>query len=92
VLGNYLIIEWQAIHAGGLFIKTEGSKEAKNLDMQISLLTKEFSDVLREDAQARLDDTYSDEELSRIDKELSDLLRKGNQISILITARRGTTA
>lgn len=88
VLGNYPIIEWQAIHVGGLFIKTEVSKEAQNLDMQISLLTKEFSDVLREEAQARLDDTYSDEELSRIDKELSDLLRKGNQVSLLIAARR----
>ncbi len=80
VLGNYLLIEWQCINAGGHFILNEEIFCVRNLEAQVAELTKEFSDVLREDGRARLDGKYSGDELSSIEKEIEDMLKKAEQV------------
>jgi transcriptional regulator with XRE-family HTH domain len=87
VLGNTILVEWQSVHAGGYFTAGDFPCE-ESIETQIARLTKEFSDVLHEDGQARLDGEYSDEELSRIQGQLTELLQVGNKISSRISSMR----
>lgn len=81
VLGNYLLIEWQCIQAGGHFILNEEIFcNNQTLETQVAELTKEFSDILREDGKARLDGKYNADELNNLEKEIEDLLKKAEQI------------
>jgi len=89
VLGNTILIEWQAVHAGGYFVPVVAPGQIKKLVILMSELTKEFSDVLREDGEAREDGEYNTGELVDVEKEVKDLLVKGQQIIEFISIQRG---
>lgn len=89
VLGNFILIEWQCIHAGGQFVPPVSDMSIRQLEIMLAELTKELSDVLHEDGMAREDGKYDDGELSKIQKEVTELLRKGHQVLNMVRAERG---
>jgi transcriptional regulator with XRE-family HTH domain len=79
VLGNDIILDWVCLNAEGYFVRVPCGAGETSLDIQIAQLTKDFSDVLQADGDARLDRKYTAGELERIDRELSELIVKGQQ-------------
>jgi transcriptional regulator with XRE-family HTH domain len=84
VLGNFILVEWLAAHAGGCYVPNLHDCDLRSIDTLVAELTKEFSDVLKEDSIARLNDTYEPDELSRMEKELTEMMVKGEQTLRLI--------
>lgn len=80
VIGNTILIDWLCVNAGGYFCLHESRESHLPLESLIAELTKEFSDVLREDSKAMKDRIYSAEELAAIEKEIIDLLKKAEQV------------
>jgi len=77
-LGNEIIIDWQCQQMGGYFVRL-GETDCVSVQLLMATLTKEFSEVLREDGLARLDEKYDKRELSSIEKELTEMLQRGNK-------------
>ncbi|MDP2167944.1 MAG: helix-turn-helix transcriptional regulator [Thermodesulfovibrionales bacterium] len=89
VLKNNILIEWQVVRIGGHLVFIEAEASDGDLHAKIAELTKEFSDVLREDGNAMLDLAYGVKELARMEKELTDLARQAEAVRRLVKARRG---
>lgn len=88
VLGNYLMIEWQCAQVDGHLLFVEDVTDDGEMIRKMGELTKEFSDVLREDGEARADGLYEQDELDRIERELDHLTRKSEEIKRAIRARK----
>lgn len=88
VLGNNILIEWQVVRVNGIISYLDGNVSDANLQMQISKLTKEFSDVLREDGKAMLDREYHPHELHRMENELEDLASAAACVLNLVRDKR----
>ena len=78
--GNDVLIQWLARKCGGVFVRTTGIQSPAELQKEISLLTKEFSDVLKVHAEAIEDGKVTREELERIHKEAEELLIKAAEV------------
>ena len=88
ILGNFVLIEWQVVQAGGSFNLNNEIFCIESLETQIAQLTKEFSEVLAEDGSARLDGEYCSNDLSRIEKEIDDLIKNAQRLKKLMTFKK----
>lgn len=79
VLGNYLLIDWLCAQVDGHLTFVECRTDPRDLISRMGELTKEFSDVLREDGKAREDGDYTPLELAEIERELGHLVSKAEQ-------------
>ncbi|MFA5354011.1 MAG: hypothetical protein WC291_07265 [Thermodesulfovibrionales bacterium] len=87
VLGNFLIIEWQCLQAGGYFIREDLQIQAQNIELLLAELTKEFADVLKADGDIKIISSsreYNRQGLSVIEKEIHELIIKAGQIHDVI--------
>ena len=78
--GNDILIQWLSRKCGGVFIRVNGIHSPADLQKEIALLTKEFSEVLKVHAEAIEDGKLTDEELERIHKEAEELLIKAAEV------------
>ncbi len=74
--GNDVLVQWIARKCGGVFIRVDGIHSPAELQKEISLLAKEFADVLKAHADAIEDGKVTVEELQKIHKEAEELLIK----------------
>jgi len=77
---NDILIQWLARKCGGVFVRIEEIHSPADLQKEVSLLTKEFSDVLKVHAEAIEDGKLTDEELEKIHKEAEELLIKAAEV------------
>ncbi len=90
VLGNYLLIEWQAAQVDGYLTFETGVTDLGDVVVKMGELTKEFSDVLKEDGEARKDGEYDSGELERTERELDHLIKKGIETKDTVRSMRHT--
>lgn len=88
VIGNYLLLEWQVAQVDGHLTFETGGTECGDVMVKMAELTREFSDVLREDGEARLNGQYEPEELDRMERELDELVKKGIETRKLVRTRK----
>jgi len=74
--GNDILVQWIARKCGGVFLRTDEVRSPAELQKEISLLAKEFADVLKAHADAIEDGKVTVEELQKIHKEAEELLIK----------------
>jgi len=86
--GNDVLIQWLARKCGGGFVRIEGIHSPAELQKEISLLTKEFSDVLKVHAEAIEDGKLTEEEVERIHKEAEELLIKAAEVVLALKATK----
>jgi len=86
--GNDILIQWLARKCGGVFVRIHGIHSPAELQKEISLLTKEFADVLKVHAEAIEDGKITDEELNRIHKEAEELLIKAAEVVLAVKSSR----
>lgn len=86
--GNDILIQWLARKCGGVFVRITGLRSPAELQKEIAILTKEFSDVLKVHAEAIEDGKLTDEELERIHKEAEELLIKAAEVVLSVKAAK----
>jgi len=86
--GNDILIQWLARKCGGVFVRIEGVHSPLELQKEIAILTKEFSDVLKVHAEAIEDGKLTNEELNRILKEAEELLIKAAEVVMAVKATK----
>ena len=82
--GNDVLVQWIARKCGGVFVRIQGIHEPAELQKEISLLTKEFADVLSVHADAIVDGKLTQEELKKILKEAEELLIKAAEVVLAV--------
>jgi hypothetical protein len=88
IIDNNTLIEWQVAQRDGHVFFGECITNDKDIHLKVAELTKEFSDVLMEDARAMIDGEYHDEELSKLYGEIDRLITKGKQAQYYIRTFR----
>ncbi len=85
-LGNNLILEWPVAQIGGYIVFPPASKTEARLQDYIAKITKEFSDVLEQDARATMKDSPGRRQYTAMER--SALLRELNQLEEKIEAAK----
>jgi predicted transcriptional regulator len=85
--GNDILIQWLSRKCGGIFVRAEGIKSGAELQEEIAILTKEFSDVLSVHAEAIKDGKITKEEAVKLTKEAEELLIKAAEV--LFAVKKG---
>jgi hypothetical protein len=88
IIENNILIEWQGAQRDGHVFFGDCATDEKDIHVKIAELTKEFSDVLVEDAEAMKDGGYDDGELAALYGEINDLVTKGKQAQYYIRKLR----
>jgi hypothetical protein len=88
VMGNYLLIEWQAAQVNGQVIFSEVHCDEAHLQHKIGQLTLEASHVLMEASHAMMDGFNDPERLALLEKELDELTRKGQETKAVVRHMR----
>jgi len=82
--GNDVLIQWLCRKCGGVFVRIKGLTSPAELQKEVALLTKEFSDVLNVHADITADGKVTDVEIQKLAKEAEELLIKAAEVTLAV--------
>jgi hypothetical protein len=88
---NDMVISWAAQQCGGYFVKVDAAKrEDVSVDVQVSKVLKEASDVLGIWSSAMLDGALQPSEAKRLDSELREVITRAEACRESLSMSVGT--